>query len=272
MSEDHMNLDGPPVVGEGAAVPATTAPPEDVVVTIQESVTATISNDAEASNNGTTQQLETSGGEMDVDEIAGPSVPASLPTETPNADHNAPSEEQSANTSASQPLPHTVSQVDVFSASAPIAESSTSANGPSAPTPAVPVPEEPTTSNGPRTTAAEMFAPAISPFPSSPARPTTPPKMDRTGFVYDPLMMLHCPDGYTPTADDVMDNGDGHPEEPMRIKRIFSRLAESGLISRMRKLDFGQVTFDQALLVHSEDHWQKVQGTESESFSCGSAR
>ena len=91
-----------------------------------------------------------------------------------------------------------------------------------------------------------------------------PPRMTRTGYIYDPLMMLHCADGYTPTADSVIDNGAGHPEEPMRIKRIFNRLAESGLIKRMKKLQFEQATLDQVLLVHSEDHWNKVQGTESE--------
>ena len=92
---------------------------------------------------------------------------------------------------------------------------------------------------------------------------SSPTLMIRTGYVYDPLMMLHCQDGYTPTADHVQDSGEGHPEEPMRIKRIFSRLAESGLIRRMKRLDFGQVTFDQVLLVHTADHWNKVQGTES---------
>ena len=100
-------------------------------------------------------------------------------------------------------------------------------------------------------------------FDSRLVRAASPPRMVRTGYVYDPLMMLHCPDGYTPTSDDIMDSAEGHPEEPMRIKRIFSRLAESGLIKRMKKLDFSQVTFEQVLLVHSEDHWNKVQGTES---------
>ena len=95
-------------------------------------------------------------------------------------------------------------------------------------------------------------------------RPSSPARMIRTGYIYDPLMMLHCKDGYTPTSDNVIDmTADGHPEEPMRIKRIFSRLAESGLIKRMKRIDFAQVTFDQVLLVHSADHWDKVQGTES---------
>lgn len=87
----------------------------------------------------------------------------------------------------------------------------------------------------------------------------------RTGYIFDPLMMLHCADGYVPTADSVVEIGSGHPEEPMRIKRIFLRLSEMGLIKRMKQLAFKQVTMDQILLVHSEDHWNKVQGTESES-------
>lgn len=115
-----------------------------------------------------------------------------------------------------------------------------------------------------RSTGTSPVSPSsVSPF----RRPASPAKMVRTGYIYDPLMMLHCHDGYQPTADNVVHSVDGHPEEPMRIKRIFSRLAESGLIKRMKKLDFSQVTLEQVLLVHTEDHWNKVQGTESMSFS-----
>ncbi|KAK6907347.1 hypothetical protein I203_101340 [Kwoniella mangroviensis CBS 8507] len=88
------------------------------------------------------------------------------------------------------------------------------------------------------------------------------PKIYRTGYIYNPMMMLHCQEGYIPTAESVVDNGPGHPEEPMRIKRIFSRLAEQGLIKRMKRLEFGEVTMDQVMLVHGEDLWLKVQGTE----------
>ena len=114
-----------------------------------------------------------------------------------------------------------------------------------------------------------IVEPVPGPAQSSPGvhdviQPSSPARMVRTGYVYDPLMMLHCKDGYTPTSDNVIDiAADGHPEEPMRIKRIFSRLAESGLIKRMKRIDFAQVTFDQVLLVHTADHWDKVQGTES---------
>ena len=99
---------------------------------------------------------------------------------------------------------------------------------------------------------------------SRPSLPS-PARIYRTGYIYDPLMMLHCPDGYTPTSDDAQ-NGDNHPEEPMRIKRIYSRLSEHGLIKRMKKLDFQEVTFEQVMTVHSEGHWDKVQGTECRYF------
>ncbi|WVN90743.1 uncharacterized protein L203_105985 [Cryptococcus depauperatus CBS 7841] len=87
-------------------------------------------------------------------------------------------------------------------------------------------------------------------------------RITRTGYVYDPLMMLHCMEGYMPTAENAENNGDGHPEDPMRIKRIFTRLAEQGLIRRMKRLDFDEVKFEQVMLVHSEELWDKVQGTE----------
>ncbi|BEI85282.1 hypothetical protein CcaverHIS002_0506830 [Cutaneotrichosporon cavernicola] len=87
-------------------------------------------------------------------------------------------------------------------------------------------------------------------------------RMVRTGYVFDPLMMLHCADGYTPT-EDIHDSGEGHPEEPMRIKRIFNRLKEQGLIRRMKRLDFAEAQKEQVRLVHTDDHWHKVQGTET---------
>lgn len=80
-----------------------------------------------------------------------------------------------------------------------------------------------------------------------------PKTITRTGFVYDMQMMLHCQDGYIPTTDDVLDSGEGHPEEPMRIKRIFARLREAGLIGRMKKLPIEQVTEEQVALVHAPD-------------------
>lgn len=101
-----------------------------------------------------------------------------------------------------------------------------------------------------------------SPSHTTMAMPGAAARIARTGYIYDPLMMLHCMEGYMPTAENVMDNGDGHPEDPMRIKRIFTRLAEQGLIRRMKRLDFEEVKFEQVLLVHGEEMWDKVQATE----------
>lgn len=86
-------------------------------------------------------------------------------------------------------------------------------------------------------------------------------RITRTGYVYNTDMMLHCSDGYLPTPDDV-DVANVHPEEPMRIKRIFTRLKDQGLIARMKHIKEKEVTFEQVELVHGPDHWYKVQGIE----------
>jgi hypothetical protein len=98
---------------------------------------------------------------------------------------------------------------------------------------------------------------------SSPAPPTR-PRTYRTGYIYDATMMLHCVDGYEPTDEHVEDAGEGHPEEPMRIKRIYHRLREAGLLGRMKMLAFEQVSFEQVMLVHNEEHWFKVEGTQGQ--------
>ena len=94
----------------------------------------------------------------------------------------------------------------------------------------------------------------------SPGRP-----IPRTCYTYDPQMMLHCKDGYTPT-DALAMAGDGHPEEPMRIKRIYDVIREAGLIGKMHKIDYMPLARDQALLVHSADMWDANQATEGEAF------
>ena len=94
-----------------------------------------------------------------------------------------------------------------------------------------------------------------------PAIPEGRKRIRRTGYIYDMMMMLHCNDGYTPTEDDVEDDAGGHPEEPMRIKRIFMRLKEAGLIGRMVKLDIAEVTQEQVTAVHTQELWDKVEGT-----------
>lgn len=68
-----------------------------------------------------------------------------------------------------------------------------------------------------------------------------------TGYVYDPAMMAHA----HPTED--------HPEQPERIHIIFREMRSQGLHARMRSLFFGPVSRHHAMLVHSEDHWDKVE-------------
>lgn len=68
----------------------------------------------------------------------------------------------------------------------------------------------------------------------------------RYGYVFDDRMMLHAP-------------LDEHPESPARIQGIYQRLREAGCLHRMRQVQIRQVKKSEALLVHSEDHWDKVQ-------------
>lgn len=89
----------------------------------------------------------------------------------------------------------------------------------------------------------------------------------RTGYIWDPLMMLHCPEGYVPTEETML-RSTFHPEDPMRIYRIYRKLAEWGLIARMRKLEYEEVTQEQVLQVHTQELWDKVLGQECMS-SCG---
>lgn len=68
----------------------------------------------------------------------------------------------------------------------------------------------------------------------------------RFGYVYDVRMLLHSPLEY-------------HPEAPARIIGIHDKLREAGCLNRMKMIPIRKVTKLEALLVHSEDHWDKVQ-------------
>jgi histone deacetylase 6 len=68
-----------------------------------------------------------------------------------------------------------------------------------------------------------------------------------TGYIYDPAMMMHT----HPTEE--------HPETPDRIGIIFREMRIQGLHARMKSLFFGPVARHHAMLVHSEDHWDKVE-------------
>ncbi|THH01237.1 hypothetical protein EW145_g6948 [Phellinidium pouzarii] len=71
------------------------------------------------------------------------------------------------------------------------------------------------------------------------------PKL-RFGYVYDDRMMLHSPLEY-------------HPEAPARIHGIHQKLRNAGCLSRMKLIPVRMVRKMEALLVHSEDHWEKIQ-------------
>ncbi|KAF8897049.1 histone deacetylase complex protein [Gymnopilus junonius] len=66
------------------------------------------------------------------------------------------------------------------------------------------------------------------------------------GYVYSTEMMSHfCPQG--------------HPEKPERIEEIWKALFRDHLLETMKWLPLREVRKDEALLVHGEDHWNKVQ-------------
>ena len=71
------------------------------------------------------------------------------------------------------------------------------------------------------------------------------------GVVYSSEMMLHfCPSG--------------HPETPERIERIFRTLEATHLLPLMKRIPIRPVRKEESLLVHSEDHWDKVRDIASE--------
>jgi hypothetical protein len=176
--------------------------------------------------------------------------------------------ETSETQSQASTLPQTVNTADIFTIPPPPSDAASpdiSMTDAPALAPALLTIEESNTA-GPSTSQSQPLSlSSLANSSLSMSSPSSLPRIDRTGYIYDPMMMLHCPDGYTPTADSAH-SGDNHPEEPMRIKRIFNRLSEHGLIKRMKKLEFGEVTIEQVMLIHSEGHWDKVQGTECESL------
>lgn len=66
------------------------------------------------------------------------------------------------------------------------------------------------------------------------------------GYVYSTEMTSH----FSPH---------GHPEDPERISRIYSALITGRHTMKMKWLPIRPVRKEEALLVHSEDHWDKVQ-------------
>ena len=77
------------------------------------------------------------------------------------------------------------------------------------------------------------------------------PSQYTVGYVYSPEMMIH----FSPH---------GHPEDPERITIIYEAIAAAGLISEMKQLPIRPVKKEESLLVHSEDHWDKVRDIQRE--------
>ncbi|XP_062397348.1 histone deacetylase 6 [Sardina pilchardus] len=77
------------------------------------------------------------------------------------------------------------------------------------------------------------------------------PESQLTGLVYDQRMMEHHNmwDGH-------------HPEQPMRIARIFSRHENLGLVSRCHSIPARLASEEELALCHSDEHIQKIKGTE----------
>ena len=68
------------------------------------------------------------------------------------------------------------------------------------------------------------------------------------GYVYSSEMTMHLKLGDDP-----------HPEQPLRIVRIWKILVEKEYTKKMFWLPIRTVRREEALLVHTEDHWDKVQ-------------
>ena len=87
-----------------------------------------------------------------------------------------------------------------------------------------------------------MSIPSCRPRASS--LPANPPDYT-VGYIYSSEMMSH----FSPH---------GHPEQPARIQHIWQTLVRDQLTKKMKWLPIRQVRKEEALLVHSEDHWDKV--------------
>jgi histone deacetylase 6 len=74
------------------------------------------------------------------------------------------------------------------------------------------------------------------------------------GYVYSTEMMQH-----------FSTSPQGHPEQPARIVRIMQAIRAAHYHDKMKRLPIRPVRRDEALLVHSEDHWDKVQAIQCKS-------
>jgi histone deacetylase 6 len=79
-----------------------------------------------------------------------------------------------------------------------------------------------------------------------------------TGYVYDTRMLDHWP---TIEPDE---NEYPHPEQPARISKIYLALRTAMCFKKMLKISTRFLEKHEAMLVHSEDHWDKVEAIASE--------
>ncbi|KAJ7072273.1 histone deacetylase clr3 [Mycena amicta] len=100
--------------------------------------------------------------------------------------------------------------------------------------------------------AANLFSTPIR-MVSPPPRPSSVPLLHPDtdiGFVYAAEMMAHNP-RYT-------HNGD-HPELPARISSIWDELTRNRMTGKAKRIPIRPVSKPEALLVHSEDLWDKIE-------------
>ncbi|PWN42654.1 Arginase/deacetylase [Ceraceosorus guamensis] len=99
-----------------------------------------------------------------------------------------------------------------------------------------------------------QYAPSVQPRHGLPAHPD----VLRTGLVYSPAMMLHCPPQNMDEDPEVYDR---HPEQPKRISEIYQKLVAHGCAMRMKKINIREVTKEETMLVHEEGVWDGVEIT-----------
>lgn len=87
--------------------------------------------------------------------------------------------------------------------------------------------------------------PSLAFRPRAQSEPLHAPEQFTVGYVYSMDMLLHA-------------STHGHPEQPRRISRIFEAIQGAHLISKMKEIPIRPVYRNEALLVHTEEHWDKV--------------
>ncbi|CEH15291.1 Histone deacetylase complex, catalytic component HDA1 [Ceraceosorus bombacis] len=99
-----------------------------------------------------------------------------------------------------------------------------------------------------------QYAPSVQPRHGLPAHAD----VLRTGLVYSPAMMLHCPPQNMDEDPEVYDR---HPEQPKRISEIYQKLVAHGCAMRMKKINIREVKKEETMLVHEEGVWDGVEIT-----------